>query len=169
MTPCADRRETLFLDVHGELPSSERQAWERHLETCAGCRGERHELVRLLEAAREIMTVPALPAEKAERLRHSITRSWMAEQLPTRWWQGLLVGVRLRPLPALAAACLLLVVLGWFGWRGFQVRSLNGLVGETPERIMVSDLEVVENLDLLEEMDDIGRVVRVVDDRDIVL
>jgi predicted anti-sigma-YlaC factor YlaD len=169
MNTCADRRETLLLDVYGELPGTERPAWEAHLETCAGCRAERQELVRLLEVARESMVAPALPPEKAERLRHSITRGWMAEQPATRWWHGLLVGARLRPVPALAAVCLLVVVLGWFGLRGFQVRSLNGLVGEAPERIIVSDVEIIENLDLLEDMDDIEQVVRVVDDRNIVL
>ncbi len=168
MNTCADRRETLLLDVYGELPSSERQAWERHLDTCAGCRAERQELMRLLEVTRESVAAPALSPEEARKLRDSIRGSWMAGR-PTRWWQGLLVGARLRPVPALVTVCLLLLVLGWFGLRGFQVRSPDGVVGETPERIMVSDVEVVENLDLLEDMDDIEQVVRVVDDRNIVL
>lgn len=168
MNTCTDRRETLLLDVHGELPSGERPAWERHLETCAGCRQERRELARLLEVARKSMTTPALTPAKAKQLRDSITGSWMAER-PTRWWQGVLVGVRLRPIPAMITASLLLLALGWFGLRGFQARSPNGPNPETRERIVVSDLEVIENLDLLEEMEDIGRVVQVVDDRDILL
>jgi anti-sigma factor RsiW len=168
MNPCADRRETLMLDVYGELPSSGRTAWERHLETCAGCREERRELVRLLEVARASMTAPALSPKKAEQLRDSITESWVAKR-PTRWWQGLFVGVRLGPVPALAAVCLLLLALGWFGVREFQTRSLNGRGATITERIMVSDVEVIENLDLLEDMDDIERVVQVVDHQDIVL
>ena len=168
MNTCADRRETLLLDVYGELPSGDRPAWERHLETCAGCRQERGKLVRLLEVARKSMTAPALSPEKAKQLRDAITGSWMAKR-PTRWWQGPLVGVRLRPMPALITACLLLLALGWFGWREFQTRTLNEPNPDIREQIMVSDLEVIENLDLLEDMDDIGRVVQVVDDRDIIL
>jgi anti-sigma factor RsiW len=168
MNACADRRETLMLDVYGELPSSGRPAWERHLETCAGCREERHDLVQLFEVARASMTAPALSPERAERLRDSITESGVAEQT-TRRWQGLFLGARLGPVPALTAVCLLLLALGWFGVREFQTRSLNGRGAATEERIMVSDLEVIENLDLLEEMDVIEQVVQVVDRPDIVL
>jgi anti-sigma factor RsiW len=165
MTPCADRRETLLLDVYGELPSTERPAWEAHLETCAGCRGERQELVRLLEATRESMAASALSPVKAKSLRESITERWRPAR-STRWWQELLLGVRLRPVSALIAVCLLLAV-GWFGFREFHLQSLKDRRADTRERILVSDREVVENLDILEQMDDIERVVKVVDHRDI--
>jgi ABC-type enterochelin transport system substrate-binding protein len=59
--------------------------------------------------------------------------------------------------------------MGWFTLQWVQTRSRTRTVPEPQEKVMVSDLEVLENLDLLEEMDDIEKVVQVVDQRDIVL
>jgi hypothetical protein len=75
----------------------------------------------------------------------------------------------LKPLPALATACLFVVAVGWFALQWVQTRSLIPTVPGTQEQIMVSDLEILENLDLLEEMDDLEKVVQVVDQREIIL
>ena len=164
---CADRRETLLLDIHGELSASEQLAWQRHLETCPGCRRERQELVWLLEAAKQAMSSPALSPEHARVLRESVTMNWRAKQrIPVRW-RGLFFGMSLRPVPALVATGFLLVVLGWFGLQGLRSTSPALPGREAPKRIMVSDAEVIENLDLLEHIDDIERIVRLVDHRDI--
>jgi hypothetical protein len=125
-------------------------------------------LVQVLKAAREAMPVPAILPDETEALQQSLTRSWMGDR-SRPWWHGLFFGIALRPLPALATACLVLVAMGWFTLQWIQTRSWTRTVPEPQEQIMVSDLEVLENLDLLEEMDDIEKVVRVVDQRDIVL
>ena len=166
MKVCADRRETLLLDIHGELPASEQPAWQRHLETCPGCRRERQELVWLLEAAKQAMSSPALSPEHARVLRESVTVDWRAKRIPVRW-RGLFFGMSLQPVPALVATGLLLVVLGWFGLQGLRSTSHPPSVPEAPKQVMVSDAEVIENLDLLEHIDDIERIVRLVDHRDI--
>jgi len=168
MRACADREETLLLDVYGELPPGDRPAWERHLDACSACRGERQRLVQVLKAVREAMPAPAILPEETKALQQSLTRSWMGDRSKP-WWHGLLFGISLRPLPALATACLVLVVTGWFTLQWVQTRSRTRTVPEPQEKVMVSDLEVLENLDLLEEMDDIEKVVQVVDQRDIVL
>jgi anti-sigma factor RsiW len=165
---CADRRETLLLDIHGELPVDEQPAWQRHLDTCPGCRQERQELVWLLKAAKEAMPSAALSAEHARALRESVAMGWRAKQIPVRW-RGLFFGMSLRPTPALVAASFLLVVLGWFGLQGLRSTSHLLRGPEAPKQVMVSDAEVIENLDLLEHIDDIERIVQVVDHRDIVL
>jgi len=165
---CADRRETLLLDIHGELPASEQAAWQRHLEACPGCRQERQELVWLLESAREAMRLPKLAPERANALRESVMMGWRANRVPV-WWRGLFFGMSLRPVPALVAAGFLLVVVGWFGMRGLRSTSHTLRGPEAPKQVMVSDAEVIENLDLLEHIDDIERIVQVVDHRDIVL
>jgi Putative zinc-finger len=165
---CADWRETLLLDIHGELPAGERPAWQRHLETCPGCRQERQELVWLLKAVREAMPPPTVSPEHARALRESVTMGWRAKRASV-WWRGLFFGMSLRPVPALVAAGFLLAVLGWFGLQGFRGMShtVRGL--EASQQIKISDLEVIENLDLLEHLDDIECVVRVVDHRDITI
>jgi anti-sigma factor RsiW len=165
---CADRREELLLDIHGELPVSEQPAWQRHLDACPGCHQERQELVRLLEAAKEAMPSPRLSPEDAKALRESVTRGWGRNRAPMRR-RVLFFGVSLRPVPVLVAAGFLMAVLGWSGLRGLQ-RTSHTLRGpEAPKQVMVSDAEVIENLDLLEQMEEIERIVQVVDHRDISL
>jgi anti-sigma factor RsiW len=168
MKACADREEVLLLDVHGELSPGDRPAWERHLEICNACRGERQRLVQVLNGAREAMPVPPILPEETKALQQSLTRGWMGDR-SRPWWHGLFLGIPLRPLPVLATACLVLVAMGWFALQWVQSRSLTRSVPEPHEQIMVSNLEVLENLDLLEEMDDIEKVVQVVDQRDIAL
>ena len=166
MKVCADRRDALLLDIHGELPVDEQPAWQMHLDTCPGCRQERQELVWLLKAAKEAMPLPALSPERANALRESIMMGWRARRAPV-WWRGLSFGMSLRPVPALVAAGFLVVVLGWFGLQGLRSTSHTVPGPKAPEQVMVSEAEVIENLDLLEHLDDIERLVRVVDHRDI--
>ena len=166
MKVCGNHRETLLLEIHGELSASEQPAWQRHLETCPGCREERQELVWFLKAAKEAMPSPALSPEHAKVLRESVMMDWRAKRIPVRW-RGLFFGMSLRPVPALVATGFLLVVLGWFGLQGLRSTSHLLRVPEAPKRVMVSDAEVIENLDLLEHIDDIERIVRLVDHRDI--
>jgi len=163
---CADRRETLLLDIHGELPAREQAVWQRHLEACPGCRRERQEFVWLLKAAKEAMPLPAVSPERVNALGESVMMGWRAKGARV-WWRGRFFGISLRPVPALVAAGFLVVVLGWFGLEGLRDRSESIRGPEAPKEVLVSDAEVIENLDLLEHMDDIERVVRVVDHRDI--
>jgi anti-sigma factor RsiW len=168
MKACDDREEFLLLDVYGELSPGDRPAWERHLEICNACRGERQRLVQVLKAAREAMPAPPILQEETKALQQSLTRSWMGDRSRPSW-RGLFLGLPLRPLPAVATSCLVLLAMGWFALQWVKTRSLTRTVPEAQERIMASDLEVLENLDLLEEMDDIERVVQVVDQRNIAL
>jgi anti-sigma factor RsiW len=165
---CAERRETLLVDIHGELPASEQPAWQKHLEACPGCHQERQEFVWLLAAAKEAMPSPALSPEHARALRESVMMGWRATRTRV-WWRGPFFGMSLRPVPALLATGFLLVVLGWFGLQGLRNTSDTVRGPEAPKEVLVSDTEVIENLDLLEHIDDIERIVQVVDHRDIVL
>jgi hypothetical protein len=75
-----------------------------------------------------------------------------------------------RLIPALAAVSLLIVALGWFAINKVQSplspQNLYGLKSE--EQMVVKDLEVIDNLELLEEMDTLRKLVQVVDNRDII-
>jgi len=109
MNVCSDHEETLLLDVHGELTPDERSAWERHLAVCDDCRQERTRLYALILKAKEGLSVPALSAAEEQALSGSIQRT-LRMQKPdvrsarSRWWLA----------PAFAA-CMVLVVAGWFG------------------------------------------------------
>jgi anti-sigma factor RsiW len=169
MKACPNHQETLWLDVYGELDPIERSAWERHLETCTGCREERQRLLGLLDLVRDEMDPPLLSPKKARALSWSIKRGLREQRATTRWWKGLL-GMPNRLIPALAAVSLVIVALGWFAINKVQspssFQNLSGLKSE--EQMIVKDLEVIDNLDFLEEMDTLRKLVQVVDNRDII-
>ena len=167
MEPCPEYRETLWSDVYGELDLGKRPAWEKHLETCEGCRKEREQLALLLQTVEGNMPTPTLSRKAAETLTSAITRKLRGEREET-WWQKRVWGVPHRLIPALAAASILIGVLGWFGIRGLlspsSLRSVSHLKSE--EQILVRDLDIIENLELLEEMDTLGKLVQVFDHGD---
>ena len=169
MKACPNHQETLWLDVYGELDPMKRSVWERHLETCTGCREERQRLLGLLDLVRDEMGEPLLSPKKASALSWSIKRGLKERRATAWWWKGLL-GMPSRLIPALAAVSLLIVALGWFAISKVQsptiLQNLSGLKSE--EQMVVKDLEVIDNLELLEEMDTLRKLVQVVDNRDII-
>ena len=170
MKHCPDLQEDLWLDIYGELPPEKRLAWDRHLETCSGCRKERQRMLRLLELIREASPSAALSPERFSEIQGSIRQRLMKDRAKT-WWRQPFSGISLRPMHALAAACLLIVALGWLSLREFQstssVRTASNLKVE--EQMIAQDLELIENLELLEEMDVLEKVVQVVDQRKVSL
>ena len=169
MKACPDHQETLYLDVYGELNSENRSEWERHLKTCPGCREERRKLLGLLQVVREKIPTPQLSAEKVNALSWSIKRGLRDQRATTGWWKRILAAPN-RLIPTLAVASLLIVALGWFSISKLQDPSSfeNLSTLQTGEKMIVKDLEVINNLDLLEEMDTLKKLVQVVDNRDII-
>ena len=166
MKPCQDHQETLLLDVYGELAPKERSAWERHLEVCEGCRQERERLLHLVHRLKETMPSPRVSPERASALADSIKRNLRGER-KKRWWEKELWGLQNRLIPALAAVCLLIVAFGWFSLREYRP-SLPFWEISNPnseEQRIATDLELIKNLELLEEMDVIQKLVHVVNDR----
>jgi hypothetical protein len=168
MKACSKRQETLWLDIYEELNPNERQAWEQHLENCPGCREERQRLLHLLQRVKDEMPPPELSVERARALSWSIKRVLRDQGAVTRWRKRIL-GVPNRLIPALVAACLLIGVFGWFTIDKLQspstFQNLSGLNSE--EQMSVKDLEVIDNLELLEELDTLQKLVQVVDHREI--
>ncbi len=115
------------------------------------------------------MPSPALSRDKAAALAGSINRKLMGER-EQGWWRKRLLGVPNRFIPALAAASILIGVFGWFGVKGprdpSSIRGDSNLKSE--EQILVKDLDIIMNLELLEEMDTLQKLVRVVDHRDVI-
>lgn len=167
MKPCQDRRETLLLDVYGELPLNERPSWEKHLETCEGCRQERERMRRLLQLVKEATPSPGLSPEDARDLAGSVKRELRREQEGT-WWPKRFLSIPNRLIPALAAACLLVVALGWFTMRELKAPSLVDTItnNNLEKPMMAADLDVIKNLELLEEMETLQKLVKIVDSRE---
>lgn len=163
MNPCSTYQETLWLDVYGELAERERPAWEKHLESCAGCRQEKEALLRVLEKAKDALIVPLPSPSPVEQVRATWDRK-VARHAERAWWTKLLVPVPVRPLPALATV-LLLVALGAWGaatwWERPPVPSGSQFVSAPP--LTPEEFAVIKDLRILREMETIERLVQVLD------
>jgi predicted anti-sigma-YlaC factor YlaD len=168
MKACPDHQETLWLDVYGELHQSDRPAWESHLDKCNGCRLERERIHRLLQQVKEALPSPALTPDKAEALSATITRGLKGESVKS-WWQKSPLRVSTRLVPALAAASLLIVAFGWVTLKGIKGPSTAPPIPllKAEEQMIVKDLDIFSNLELLEEMDHLQKLLQVVDHRDV--
>ena len=164
MKPCTHYQETLLLDVYGELNPHERPEWEKHLEQCEPCRSERERLLNMLGTVKAAMPSPDMASDKAEGLPSSIRRVWREglEKKPDRkpFW-----GSPVRFAPALAAACLVIALAGWFSFKEFRHADViqQGSKVVMEEQLASEDLEVVKNIELLEEMEDVEKLVELLD------
>lgn len=166
MQACSNRMEILMMDVHGELDPGDRVDWEHHLETCQGCRRERDRMLNTIREMKEAMKVPELPPERAEALISALRRE-VGGASKGHWWRKTFFGERVGMIPALATACILFVILGFYGYRMLMVptelqfvRDHSG-VGQS----MQQDFDVIANLELLRSMDAIEKLVTIVDDK----
>jgi anti-sigma factor RsiW len=166
MKSCREYKETLWLDVYGELSPEDRPSWGEHLKKCEACRREREQLVNFLQHLREVSPSPTLSPVKAETLTASIKRKLRGRQ-EKRSWPTRLLGAPNRLVPALAAACILIVLFGWLGVKEFSApeSAQNASNLKLQEQVLANDLEIVRNLELLEEMETIQKLVKVVDGR----
>jgi hypothetical protein len=164
MKPCSDYQEMLLLDVYGELNPAERRVWEDHFNTCEHCRKEKEQLLRLLQTIKTALPDPTLsPDEIAEHVR---SIQWkLREEANLPWWRKVRFHLPYRLVPALTTACLLLIIASWFGVKEFKKAGIifPSLRSFSEEQINRDDLEVVKNLDFLKEMDDLEKLVKVLD------
>jgi hypothetical protein len=113
------------------------------------------------------MPTPTLSHEEAETLASAITRKLRGER-EEAWWRKRAWGVPNRLIPALAAVSIVIVVLGWFGMKNLRrpgsPKSISHVKSEG--QILVMDLDIIENLELLEEMDTLRKLIHVVDNGD---
>ena len=167
MKTCSDYQEILFLDVYGELNLYERRVWENHLSICEHCRNEREQLVRLLQTIKTALPAPMLSQDNMAGYVREIQGKLRDEgNLP--WWRKLRFGLPQRLIPALTTACLLLIIVSWFGVKEFRKFGIFAKSSPTisEEQINRNDLEVVKNLDFLQEMEDVEKLVKHLDKTD---
>ncbi len=167
MSACPDRYESILLDVYGELDPYQGHALVRHFADCPGCREEHRKVSRLVEQIRAGAPAMVLSEDEARALTSSIMGKLLKGKRPSFPWKGLLSPGRL--VPALAVACVVLVFVGWLSLRMVlqppsQARYASN--GTQEERLSPKDMEVISNLDLLEEMDVLKRLVRAVDGKE---
>jgi len=130
MKHCSEWQETLWLDVYGELSPQVRLKWEKHLEGCMHCYQERTQLLQLLKNVNEAVPEPSLSHKDTGDLYSAITGKLVEEKRgKARRWKSFFHGY-IKPIHALAACCLLIVVFGWFGLRGLQQTTRVGTISD---------------------------------------
>jgi len=165
MEACSEYKETLLLDVYGDLGYKDRADWEQHLEKCLGCREERRQMLRFLSRIKERSLTPEFSPEKAEALSRAVKDQVSGRQAGSRWWDRIMVPFPARALGAVAAACCVVVLSGWLALKWFDAPSLGpSPAGEI--QLSQKDLEVIRNLELLEELETLRKLVHVIDHND---
>ena len=167
MNGCPDRYETILLDIYGELDSSQRSSLVQHLANCRGCREEHQKVLQLFEQIRGGFPPVLLSEGKAKTLSSSIKRKLLEEKVHRPFWKGFLSPSSL--IPALAAACIVIVSVGWFSLRMVSHSPSQDLQARNAiqeEQVSPNDMEVISNLDLLEELDVLKILVHVVDGKE---
>lgn len=168
MKPCTKYKETLFLDIHGELSPQKQVVWREHLAACAPCREERQRMANLLVQTKEAFPSPTLRPGEAKRMWSHFRDA--QDHGENAWWRR--KGTMRKLVPVALAAAVVLVFAG-----GLKVREFRSLLPfgqdikvaadlEEPNRAV--DLEIIENLELLEEMDSLQKLVQVVDQREMI-
>jgi predicted anti-sigma-YlaC factor YlaD len=133
-----------YLD--GRLEHHEGLRVEAHLQTCPNCRQE----VRLMEKSWQMLGEVA----DIEPDPHYLTRFWARVDDQKKWYEKVLQPIRemffqRRWVPALAAACVILVVAGVSIRNHLLVPEADTIVGSLSE----VDLDMVENIDIIENFD----------------
>lgn len=153
--PCQELEADLVLYYYGELSEGERRDCETHVKDCESCRAGLAEMGRLLPMTAALDEPP--PAFWDDYSREMRRKLELTAERKSRWQRiaGLFGPV---PRPALAAAALVLLVLtltlGKGLWRSPAPapddESVMYILPMAEQLDFFSDMEVLDNLDLLE-------------------
>ncbi|MEJ5357396.1 MAG: hypothetical protein WHT06_01875 [Desulfobacterales bacterium] len=164
-TLCPTLEEELLLLAAGEPPGdpARREILEAHWRQCAACRAERERLGLLFAAARRAGVSPALSPAQVNALSAAVRGELEGKRSRFRGWRLPWGGGWIpRPLPAVAAALVLLAVAVG-GVRFLPDRAEAPGEAEFAAEWSPRDLEVIRHLELLRELETIEKLVHVVD------
>lgn len=155
--PCRNLEEDLVLYYYGELAESDRRNCEAHLKDCEACRASLAAMSRLLPiTVAHDEPPPAFWHDYSRELRQKLD---LAAERKT-WWRSLAGLFAPIPMPALATAAMLLLALALTFGKGLWQPSTpapddEGFMEVLPiaEQLeFFSDMEILDNLDLLETL-----------------
>ena len=165
MEACHNQKKNLVLYAHHELDADIVKEVEKHLAVCESCRSEYRQLVSLLGNIKEAAGSPELSPKQVNSLVTNI--KWkLNKRDKAAWWRRYVDFSPARMIPAVAMACILIVVGGIIGYVKLNdTNQTQQFAGKQNESLMLSDkdLEIVKNLEFLKEMDAIRKLSRVVD------
>ena len=155
--PCRDLEEDLVLYYYDELSESDRRSCETHLKDCEYCRASLAAMSKLLP----IITAhdeppPAFWNDYSRELRQKLDLA--AER--KSWWRRIANLFAPIPIPALATGAVLLLALTLTLGKGLWQSSTSAPDDESFMEVLpiaeqldfFSDMELLDNLDLLETL-----------------
>ena len=165
MDACQNQQKKLVMYVHGELGSNSGKEIENHLASCKFCRSEHQQLLSLLGNIKASTASPDLSPKQVNSLVTNI--KWkLKDRNKESLWQRYLDFRPAHMIPAIAAACILIIAAGVIGYMmNEDANEFQSVAGRQIEELVLSDsdLEIVKNLELLREMDAIQKLSQVVD------
>ena len=164
MQACEHLKEKLTLYVYGELDSVAGGHVADHLKNCEGCRNEYRRLSSVLDRVREASVSPQLSALESRAMAAEISRK-LKTGTRRRWWQHYLAFLPTRLVPAVAMAGALIITVAVIGYLNLDRTASTKTASQNQnEELMLSDtdLEILDNLELLKEMDAIQKLTQVV-------
>ena len=164
MKACHHHKETIMLDVYGELGTEARGRLKKHLATCEACRREHRHLENMIANLKTTMQPARLSSDEVARLAATVNARLQKER-NKKWWHPNMAAYRPAHLvPALAAACLIIVVSAVWIYSSFSsINKFQPTASIQEEQLMVNDMQIIENLDLLKEMEAIQKLIKAVD------
>ena len=164
MPDCTDRNEQVMLDVYGELDAGARSALEDHLSTCADCRREKESLTAMLGQVRQAMVSPPLSMQDSAAMVRKVQDRLAVSRLPGGRRQPV-KEKRVLWIPALAAACVLVLVAIFVGYeRSGNIAQPVAQRIDISQKLPENEEEIVKNLDLLKNFNTLEKLSQVVDD-----
>lgn len=164
MPDCTDRNEQVMLDVYGELDAGARSALEDHLSTCADCRREKESLTAMLGQVRQAMVPPPLSMQDSAAMVRKVQDRLAVFRLPGGRRQPV-KEKRVLWIPALAAACVLVLVAIFVGYdRSGNIAQPVAQRIDISQKLPENEEEIVKNLDLLKNFNTLEKLSQVVDD-----
>ncbi|HXK30605.1 MAG TPA: zf-HC2 domain-containing protein [Candidatus Binatia bacterium] len=157
LNACRNLEEDLVLYYYGELSEGALSNCEAHLKNCEACRASLAEMRSLLPmTAAHDEPPPTFWNDYSREMRQKLDLA--ADRKP--WWQSIAGLFAPIPMPALATGALLLLALALTFGKGFWQPSSPAPVDDTllevlpmAERLeFFSDMEILDNLDLLETL-----------------
>jgi hypothetical protein len=164
MPDCTDRNEQVMLDVYGELDAGARSALEDHLSSCADCRREKESLTAMLGQVRQAMVPPPLSMRDSAAMVRKVQDRLAVFRLPGGRRQPV-KEKRVLWIPALAAACVLVLVAIFVGYeRSGNIAQPVAQRIDISQKLPENEEEIVKNLDLLKNFNTLEKLSQVVDD-----
>ena len=164
MKVCHHHKESIMLDVYGELGNEARGHLENHLATCEACSQERRRLENMIANLKASAELVPLTSDEVDTLAAAVS-SRLERERNRKWWRSNTNYFRpAQFIPALAAACIIIVVSAiWIYSNLFNTNPYQPTASVEEKQLMVKDLEIIENLDILKEMEAIQKLVKAVD------